>query len=280
MIKMEITMVREENKTFFEPLMPEPLWEQADLVLGAVEGGCACGVLAAEEAEVFLEIRYLYVAEAFRRRGIASMLLKGLHEIGMAARMDGELCRYIDNQSTKELDACLSENLYDRDEAEDPVYVACFEDLSQRLFAQEEGAAIKQAVPLSRVTARTWNRFLESLEKQPGEDGTVPDLGVMYLYDPNASFLLIKRGEPMGCILFEKEENDYILSYFCVLGKAAPAEMMSLFRASYQVLKKVCGPKDRIYINTLTAAAEKMVQQMTDQKARPIGQAIARYYLY
>ncbi len=137
-----------------------------------------------------------------------------------------------------------------------------------------------KAVPLSAVTARMWNQFLKKLESLPNEDGTVPDLNVKYLYDQAASFLLVKRGEPEGCILLEKQDADYILSYFCILSKAAPAEMMGLFRASYQVLKKYCDPEDKIYINALTETTQKMVLQMTDQKAKTVGQAAARYYIY
>lgn len=292
---MEITIVREENRSFFEPLMPEDQWEQADLVLGAIVDGTACGVLAAQEAETVLDIRYLYVAEEYRRRGVATTLLEGLHIIGREARMDGELCQYVDNEATRELDACFSGNRFERDEEENPVYVAAFEDLSGRFFGQAEpegdgqgktetkesllGPGVK-AVPLSAVTARTWNQFLGELERLPNEDGTVPDLDVKYLYDQEASFLLMKRGEPEGCILLEKQEEDYILSYFCILKKAVPAEMMGLFRASYQVLKQNCRPEDKIYINALTETTQKMVLQMTDQKARAVGQAVCRYYTY
>ena len=41
---MEITIVRQENRSFFEPLMPVEQWQFADLVLGAIEEGTACGV--------------------------------------------------------------------------------------------------------------------------------------------------------------------------------------------------------------------------------------------
>lgn len=294
---MEITIVRQENRSFFEPLMPVEQWQFADLVLGAIEEGTACGVLAAQEAETFLEIHYLYVAEEYRRKGIATGLLEELHRIGRGSQMDGELCQYVDNEAMKGLDACLAGNRYERDEAESTVYVADFKDLSGKFFGQTElagsgagqgadegkaavlGAGVK-AVPLSAVTARMWNQFLKKLESLPNEDGTVPDLNVKYLYDQAASFLLVKRGEPEGCILLEKQDADYILSYFCILSKAAPAEMMGLFRASYQVLKKYCDPEDKIYINALTETTQKMVLQMTDQKAKTVGQAAARYYIY
>ena len=84
----------------------------------------------------------------------------------------------------------------------------------------------------------------------------------------------------MGCILFEQMEEDFLLAYFCVLGEASPADMMNLFQASYQNLKTRCSDSSWIYINALTKATEKMVGNMTDQKAVLRGQAVTRYYYY
>ena len=294
---MEITIVRQENKSFFEPLMPVEQWQLADLVLGAIEEGTACGVLAVQEAGTFLEIHYLYVAEDYRRKGIATGLLRELHRIGRRARMDGELCQFVDNEVMKGLDACFAGNRYERDEAESTVYVTSFCDVSHKFFSQAApegsgsgqgrdraktvalGAGVK-AVPLSAVTARLWNQFLERLEGLPDEEGNIPSLDSKYLYDQDASFLLVKRGEAAGCSLFERTEDGYIFSYFCVLGKNLPPEMMALLGASYGVLKEKCHDSDKIYVNVLTKAAEKLVLQLTERKARPVGRATARYYIY
>lgn len=279
---MEITVVREENQDYFEPLMPKEQWEQADLILGAIEEGAPCGVLAVtEEPEHILGLQYLYVAEDYRRKGIATVLLEGLNELGKRIGMDMVICRYAMNEEQKELDLCLSQNLFELDEAKSPVYVTAFGDLSPRYFEKApEGDGKKRNVSLSEVTAKVWNRFMEKLSKLPNENGTVPELGVKYLYDQEASFLLVKRGEPAGCILFERLEEDYLLSYFQVLGETSPVDMMSLFQDSYWVLKGRCTPSTRIYINALTETTEKLVLKLTDQKARLQGQAVTRYYFY
>lgn len=282
---MDITIVREENRSFFEPLMPRKEWEEADLALGAIDEGTACGILAAKESDMALEILYLYVAEGYRRKGIATKLLEGLHRIGKQVQMDGELCQYLDNERTRELDACLSANRYARDELESPVYVAAFGDLSERFFgsAQSAKAALPsgvRTVPLSDVSGRMWNQFLEELGRLPNEDGAVPDIGMKHRYEQEASFLLTRGGEPAGCILWEKPDKDYILSYFCVLNAKGAAEMMGLFFASYRVLKENCSSEDKLYINALTETTRKMVMQMTDQKARLAGNAVGRYYTY
>lgn len=46
------------------------------------------------------------------------------------------------------------------------------------------------------------------------------------------------------------------------------------------MLKEKCHDSDKIYVNVLTKAAEKLVLQLTERKARPVGRATARYYIY
>ncbi len=280
---MDITIVREENQTYFEPLMPKEEWERADLVLGAIEEGTACGILAvSEEAESTLSLRYLYVAEDYRRRGMASELLSVLHEIGRRQGIDMTICQYALTKEQEDLDLCLSKNLFTLDEIQSPVYRTTFSDLSPKYFGKkpDENTLKKAVVPLSEVTAKTWNQFTKKLEHLQEDKEMTTELEVKYMYDPEASFLLIKKGEPAGCILFEQLEEDFLLSYFCVFKDASPVDMMHLFQASYENLKTRCSASSSIYINALTEATEKLVKNLTDQKAVLQGQAVTRYYFY
>ena len=84
----------------------------------------------------------------------------------------------------------------------------------------------------------------------------MPHLDSMYLYDQEISFLLTRRGEAIGCALFEKTDDGYIFSYFCVLVESSPMEMMGMLKASYEVLKEKCRKTDRIYVNALTETVE------------------------
>ncbi len=136
--KMEITIVREENQSYFEPLMPRELWEKSDLVLGAIEEGAACGVLAAtEESEHIMALEYLFVAEDYRRKGIATALLDGLHEIGRYSGMDLTICQYALNEEQSDLDLCLDKNLFELEEVRTPVYRTAFRDLSPQYFGRK-----------------------------------------------------------------------------------------------------------------------------------------------
>ena len=278
---MEITVINEQNRSYFESLMPESLWQQADLILGAIDGGAACGILAAAEADTILEILYLYVAEPHRRRGAATELLEGLHQLGQDSRMDGEVCQYTIDATSEELDRCLSRNLFLMDDWKSTVYITDLKDVSAKYFESNlSEAEWQKLMPIGKVTAKTWNQFLEKAGQIPEEDGAAVNLGARGLYDPEASFLLISNGLPQGGILFEKQEKDYILSCFCTFGTASPMDMMTLFRAGYRVLKERSGGETKIYINALTQTSEKMILQLTEQKAKPVGQAVTRYYFY
>ncbi len=277
---MEITIVRQENRQYFEPLMPGQMWEWTDFVLGAIENGTACGVLAVQESGSILEILYLYVAEPFRRKGVATELLNALHEVGQLSQMDGEVCQYILGEETKDLEACLAYNLFQNDEEYSKIYEVKPEDLSEKYFMRPFKGGGRILTPLSKVTARMWNQFLDRINALPKEAGNTPQLDSMYLYDQEVSFLLTKRGEAIGCALIEKTDDGYIFSYFCLLEEGSPMEMMGLLKASYETLKKKCKENDRIYINALTETVEKMVLQLTDGKARIMGQAVSRHYVY
>ena len=277
---MEITIVRQENRQYFEPLMPSQMWAWTDFVLGAIVDETACGILAVQESGRLLEILYLYVAEPFRRKGVATELLNALHEVGQLSQMDGEVCQYILGEETKELEECLCQNLFQSDEINSRIYEIKPEDLSEKYFKRPCEGRGRKLTPLSKVTARMWNQFLDRINALPDGDGNVPHLDSMYLYDQEISFLLTRRGEAIGCALFEKTDDRYIFSYFCVLEESSPMEMMGMLKASYEVLKEKCRKTDRIYVNALTETVEKMVFQLTEGKASAKGQAVSRHYVY
>lgn len=277
---MEITIITDENKSYFEPLMPKEQWESSDLFLGAIQDETACGILAAAEDDKVLEISYLYVAEEYRNRGIASALLESLHQIGQDSGMDGELCQFLLNDDTKELDSCLAENLYAMDDLSSTVYSVTLGELPGKYFGGQMENTGNLLLPLSKVTAKTWNLFLERIAANQQGTDTMVRLEAMSAYDPSCSFLLMEHDLPQGAILFENRGEDYLLSYFCAMGKSASMNMMALFRAGYQVLMADCSRETKIYINALTETSEKMVVQMTENRAVPSGQAVARYYIY
>uniref|UniRef100_UPI00405620BC GNAT family N-acetyltransferase n=1 Tax=Agathobacter sp. TaxID=2021311 RepID=UPI00405620BC len=278
---MDITVIRKENQSYFMPLMPESIWKETDLALGAIVDGTACGILAvsAEEANI-LFLQHLFVDEGFRRRGVATALLNELYRIAKESKTDLCYCQYVEDEVTEGIKPCLTSNSYEQEQWKNPVYVTAFGDLPKKIFERKIKISNGNLSPLSEVTNRAWNGLLKKMEMLPNEEGTVPELKPKAVYDQKVSFLLMNNGEAEGCILFEKEEEAYILAYFCMLKRTASAEMMGLFLASYEAMKTLCSDDTPIYINALTQTAQKMAVQMTEGKAKEVGAAVTLYRTY
>ncbi len=275
---MEITIVTEENLPFFKPLVPDGVWKGADLMLGAIEEKTACGVLAAKEEGTIFTIQYLFVAEGFRRRGIGRTLLESLHELGRQTRADLASFQYLKKPELEELYEFLKENDFEEDEDGTPVYRVALKDLPEKYFGKAM-AGNGRLIALKDVSSRQWKQFMEMAGKtRKPEDGEIR-LRAMGEYDQAASFLKFSGDGCDGCILMYPVDGDYHLEYFCVLGKAVPADILSMFQASYRELKKRAG-NPSIYINALTKATEKMVNQVTGEKAVLAGMAVNQYFVY
>lgn len=275
---MKITLVTEQNKHYFMCLMSEQIWNKSDLILGAIYEDTACGILAvSQEDATTLSITNLFVAEDFRRKGIATSLLNELHKQAEESGFDVTMCQYVQNQNTEDLTQCLSNNLFEQDELKSPIYVIRLNELPEKFF---EKKATAKLMPLSRVNRTLWNKFMFLLESRQDEEGTVPAFKQREAYDQDASFFLINNMEIRGCILFEKQENDYILSYFCVIGEKSPVSMVALLLESYKALKNSCSGDTKIYMNALTETIQKMIVRITEGKAQLLGEAVTRYYTY
>lgn len=76
----ELTGIGSENFDSFSFLMPGHSYLDYDICIGAVEDGEAAGVALYNAVENALMLNYIYVAEKFRRRGIASAILNDFLE--------------------------------------------------------------------------------------------------------------------------------------------------------------------------------------------------------
>lgn len=277
---MEITVVRKENQEAFENLMPGIFWEKEYFILGAIEENTACGVIAVHQENTIFNIQYIYVAEEFRRRGIGTALLESLHIVAKQCGMDVAYCQFAENTDTEPFVKYLKKNLFNRDEKDSTIYKVLFKDLSTKLLDREPRVSDGDLLPLSEVASGVWKGFKYRLEQLSVAEDNIPEIEKKIVYDQEVSFLLVRNGEPEGCILIKRQEDDYVLACFCVLGHINPLDMMGLFQASYQVMKDSCNQDTKITINALTETTKKMVLDLTDGKAKQVGTAADWYYVY
>ena len=267
---MEVTVIKEENRSYFAPLMEEALWEETDLALGAMENGKVCGLLAGKEEETVFQILQLTAVE--QKPLVLRALLEALEQVAEKIRWDVCIFQNLEETPDAETEKLLEDLDYEKDVQTSPVYEVKFSDLSDRLFAKK--GKTENAQPLSLVSTKKWNEFA-GLAKAQMEELDLHELEEKDAYDQDCSFLLIKGEQIQGGILFRKTGTDYVLSYLCVFGQASPVDMMALFYAAYEKLEKRDMEHTNIYIQAVTESTGKMVMKMTDQKAKQVGQAVS-----
>ncbi|MCD7806532.1 MAG: GNAT family N-acetyltransferase [Lachnospiraceae bacterium] len=275
---MEITLVNQENQKYFQTYIPPQLSGKCDVVLGAVsENGQACGVLAAaREEDELLSIRHIQVAEAEMGKGVGSQLLDVLRQIARESGDDAIYCQYLKPDGDDHFDRFLAKNGYEADEEKSRVFVITLQDLKPELFdtrATQSG----QIRSLDRMTDRMWNRFTAKIDQNRTGENEGVELYPRTFYDQELSFLLLREQEPVGGLLFSRQEDGYVLEYMCMLDQVPPAQMMGLLSAAFKVIKNRGDEATPIYINALTDTTEKMIQRMTETEVKPAGDAVTRF---
>lgn len=279
---MEITLLDQKNAAPFLPMLQADSRLKGKLVLGAVEDEKPCGVLVAFEEDRTLVIEHLYVPENFRRKGVAAQLLDALNNCGLSMQMDLSMACFIQKEGDDAVSKCLQAGQFEKDEVESPVYQFRFCDISPRYFSKKCSLSDIQILSLKAAGSTAWKHLCRQMEamQEQDENGLVPVLQEKNCYDPVLSYLAVKNDSITGCILVSRQQGFFLIDYLMAMGSETPLEMMGLFQASYQMMKKT-EPEDTIIrANALTDVTGKMILKMTDQKARKIGTAVSWYYGY
>lgn len=194
-----LTYIRLTNQTmpWFQPLFPQGdrAWsEDSDMyAIGAIQDGVACGILIFQMIQEWADIRFLAVAEGYRRQGIATGLVRYLCQNALPS-LTPILCTFA------AADKC------------DPVYLL-FAEMGYFSLEEQEGYACQ--VPIADLghnqmlaalrgrgrtprkffdlTAAERRQFLLTLERQ----------GVYYLHGMDESALL-----PSLCLYTQGEHGN------------------------------------------------------------------------
>ena len=202
----EYIRLTEQTLRWFQPLLPpacQALREQEETyILGAIRDGAACGVLVFRLdrlKEIFVaEIRYLAVAEGFRRRGIATGLIRFL-------------CRCCYDSVTPVL--CT----FSAPDKTDPLYL---------LFAEMEGFSVDEAegyvcrVPLAGLAGDPALAALAERGRQPHRLFDLPAA-------TRRSFLLdLKR---RGALYLQEADGESLVKPLCLYTRGGESITAALF---------------------------------------------------
>ena len=202
---MELTRVGEENLEYFLPFLGDdvrPEWG----IIGAVEDDSAIGAAAFELRDNMAVMRYLFVAEDYRRRGVASELLDEAKRAFFDAGIWNFIVYYDENE---DLTGFLRSEGFVCAQS-DPVYS----------YPIDRAMVLKNTKRIMEKGAGD-NTFVYG-ELQPGIQNKLPlfleenlisssmlDSGS---FDEDLSFVYIKDGDIKGLLLAGKEDQDIYLN--------------------------------------------------------------------
>lgn len=266
---MEVAQIHPGNSPAFASLLAAPWSERLEaadtLLLGAVEDGVAAGALAATVEGDSISIFWLYVAQAYRGKGAATLLLEQLESIASAHGL--YRLRAVFTQED-DLDALMW--LFAREN-----YV--LHTSGQELFTFSLSQVAQE--DLRRLADRSYQVL--SLEQLP--DITLRLLGNQLAQSGDAlvelpldkerylpcSTVALKDGKPVGACLVDSDSQGLELSFLYVLPtakRAIPSMLLSVFDTA----KGEYGEQAGISLLSVDANTRKMVERLVESPHKKI----------
>ena len=230
----ELTGIGSENFDSFSFLMPGHSYLDYDICIGAVEDGEAAGVALYNAVENALMLDYIYVAEKFRRRGIASAILNDfLEEIDDAGAVAvhinfPEFARDIYHFVVAQKFKIFRDG---------KAYVLPVEKLlnSARLKKLFQNPQKNRVVELSELTRFERSVLIRKLDSQEMEEDIINDSSL----SKELSLVTIDAAEnvPSACILCRKDRLNIAIIYLVNFSKD-PFQLVDLMRVLTDRIKK------------------------------------------
>lgn len=276
---MTITVVKNENREYFEPMVNRNLLQESDLSLGAVDDDYrACGILLGrQEADVFM-VTYLYVSENSRHMGMATGMCELLRDICARCGING-ICAEVSQDDDSGVLGFFRGTGYQQYSEESPIYRFRLEDINAKLLEKSITLPEAKVECLDNILDREFNiiRSERNQKRAYSYNEIIPNIGARGDYDLTVSQVLVKKGTPDGCILVSKTGEDYLIDYLYVGGdRSNPLEVMALIAGAFKAAKKV-NEKCCVYANAANNSVSGILERITDNKIEKCGSSILLY---
>lgn len=271
---MEVTSIAEENIEYFEKLVSGELLNQSDLLMGVINDGAACGVLGVKMTGTAFHINLIYVAEAERRKGAATLLMSTLMMFAPRYGIDEISISFAENGETEAIRGLVNKMMFQRALSEGVIYEAKCEAFCE--YFNRKVKCNAELIRFERVLFAQWDEFQKLAMRQ--EDPVY--LNEKSYYDKGASFLVLEAGKCAGGILVSKTKDTYQIEYALVVGKHDPNIIMSLFDAVFEVIKERNHLDQTLLVNAINDVSDKLFQKLSGGKCSEIGKAVTYYYSF
>ena len=270
---MQIILVDKEQYDWFAPFCGGLPKSEAIVVYGAVEesDGTAVGALAATVDGTNLEIEYICVADAWRRKGVARKLLRALlldaRQAGMFSRVRAHL--FEDDAAGS---ALLRAAGFIITQTDDKLCHFPISAIPDHLLGNSK-IGLGESVRLSEVPAETLRQF----SVHPAQQDALPVPLRAQDYHERLSFAVLRHGEIVGLLLAAQEANKISLCYLYASPSAPRAAAILLLRAA-QEAKALYPPETEVRIAAVSPAAGMLIDKLLPDTLRETG-IVAEYRL-
>ena len=258
---MEVCLLTPLDLDKFSHLFPGSLLDHlpaSTLLLGCVEEEplAAAGILMAHVEQREMVVDWLYVDEAFRRRGGGRAMLEDLRDTAKASgKLDGVTMTYTqDHQNMTEfLRACGFIAVY-REGCK--AFRSTLGDFRILPVPAEKNGVLQ---PLRAVPPEEVARFSGVLQK-----GLIPDIGIRPLIDPMdyrpESCAYLEQGKIRGLWLVRDTQDGISFPWFCNISSSLSVPL-SLMNASLKLLKAALPASTAVSFATTNPNIETIVQK-------------------
>lgn len=208
---MALTVITDHNIEAFRSILPQGTISGKAKLFGWVEADVACASAVLEEMNEEYSLVWLWVAPAYRRRGIGGALLDAVCRFAVQS---GGNWLSIDYSAEEEWSRILSYLLLLRgfrlERVVLPQYRLHMEALGDVWFMKqmENGQESQSIIPLQRLDVQQLKRIMERLEYQKKYLVSRADFGAA---DGECSMVLLKEGELKGVTLIRKTDAEGLM---------------------------------------------------------------------
>ena len=228
------TLITDKNREFFLQAVDPQIIDEGDIFIGAIDDdtNTACGVLVAkEQADLTLEITYIYVAEEWRNKGAGTALIDTLREVADSLEAERIACTNVRGNDEDEVADLLEDCDFVKDtEQTFPIYRVNLADIELKDSVKSGKAGM--LVSLKDITDKEWTDLSKEWAEQSGDEMCLDALKFpKENYNGEKSVISLgKKGKVNGIFLLSGKEGDYSLEAFGALGDDVPLVTVSILQ--------------------------------------------------
>ena len=254
---IRLTGIGDENIEAFSPLMYGKGVNANQIAVGAIVDDTAVGVCIFEITDDILFLDYIYVAEKYRRNGIASAMVNGfLHEVASAQ----PAAIHVNFPESLQDVLGLIESLHFKIFRDGTAYVADSKDFLssdsvKKLMSRDVKSRVIHITDMTPIQMRKLETLLEkeNLYSDMAKDPSLSqDLSII---------ILNEKGDPRSCLL-AKEAAGYVVIHCLVNFGRDSYALMDILNVFSKLVEKKYKDGCKIYYVTMNEKTQGFAEKM------------------